>query len=136
MFSAIRSTILSSLCWLASGSAMVSRSLRNRTRGPPIAVTIKARPAEIRLLEKDQSEKVRRARRGPASRPAPCAAARSLLALVQTVIGMERANCKLRILFVDQHGCLDFRRGDQLDVDSLLGKRTEHRGGNPRMRAH
>src|SRR5690554_3269580 len=117
MLSAIRSTILSSLSWLPSGSAITSRNWRKRMRGPLIA---KAMGPPDGLL----------------SAPPVGAASPSGAGLVETVIGMQRPHCKLGIFLVDQDRGLDFGRGDQLDVDALFRQGPEHGGRDARVAAH
>src|SRR3569833_2180088 len=112
MISALRMTIMSRRYCEARSSAMVSRNSLSRTRGPPLAVAILYRgPAP------------------PPSRPAGFGGTswitgpdrRSGGRLVQSVIRMERPHRKLGIFVVDQHRGLDFRGGDELDVDALVG---------------
>src|SRR5690606_909527 len=136
MLSAIRSTILSRRSWLASGSAIVSRNWRKRMRGPPIAVAMLFRPADTRPYGDLTTPEETEAAPGQGGARLRQHDGRLSLGLVQPVIGMQSPNCKLRIFLIDQHRGLDFRGGDQLDVDSLFRKRPEHRGGDPRMATH
>ncbi len=49
---------------------------------------------------------------------------------------MQRLHRQFHVFPVDEHGNLDFRGGDDLDVDVFRSKRLEHRRCNPRVRAH
>ena len=49
---------------------------------------------------------------------------------------VQCAHSQLQVFLFDDHRNLDFRCGDHLDIDALLGQRFEHATGNAGMRAH
>ena len=56
-----------------------------------------------------------------------------LFRLIQTKSPVQDAYGQFQILFVDDHGDLDFRSRDHLQVDALFCQSTEHLAGNARM---
>src|SRR5919206_2921866 len=99
MLAAISVTMRSSLCCAATGSAMTSRSLRSRTRGPKAGGTISVRPFSAVLHGSRQSSR-------------PSASHR-----IEAIDAVQRPHCELRIGGIDQHRNLDLGGGDRLDVD-------------------
>ena len=49
---------------------------------------------------------------------------------------MQASHRQFQELFLDNHRNLDFRGGDHLDIDALLGQRGKHLAGNTGVGAH
>src|SRR6201999_2369474 len=108
MLEAMTVTSLSSRICALVCSAMISRRRRNKRRGPP--------PADISSIP------LNRENYGSGS--------------VQLIGRMKGADGQFDIFLGDQDADFDLGCRDHLDVDALVGKRTEHGRGNAGMRTH
>src|SRR5262245_20327526 len=110
MVAATMATSRSSRCCASPPASMISRSLRRRTRDPPIlagpGIAVSAPSVD------DASDGV------------------------QTIGRVQRPHRKLGVSGVNQNRDFDLRSGDRLDIDALLRKRGEHRARHANLTLH
>jgi len=51
----------------------------------------------------------------------------------QTKRLVQGTNCQFHVLVIDQHGHLDFRGGNHLNIDALFRQGFEHQAGHAHM---